>query len=505
MALCIPGTQLQLWDITKRRRISAPWLPKGSVQQCVQEQVKFSADGRRLTLVDGSGFRTWQIETGRELPAVEYAGLKVAELSEDGTFLAASDGEEILVWRLGAPHFPVFRHRLSGETVKDLRFDAGTNTLRYLGGPGNSWGLAVHALTLGRATTSHWTENQAVADMFSPDGAILATAQPDTDGEQFRFRLFDGRTGKLLAEPRSVPCLMPEGDPLANCIPLMDFDSAGKAFAYGVTRLDLGARAPRIALYDVPRRRIKDALDAGELGPGLVGNLAFGPSDRSLLLSGIPSPDTAPTRVWDLQSRTTTRTVPDTAGDAVLHPDGDLVVTTGGRTYRVPSGTRLPPTQAPGKASALAFSPDGQYLAAGDASGRVALWDGRLEQRLGVLAAPDTTTYQYVSALAFSTDGQILAVSSDEGTLQLWDTASRQRIGSPLLAPGDTVHALAFSPDGGKLYAAGEHTPLQIYDIAPDVASRTVCHKVTDGLPPNEWRRHLPDVPYRNNCPPQHS
>lgn len=500
LALCIPGEQLQLWDVAKGRRMGAPWLPKVSVRQCVQEQVKFSGDGSRLTLVDDTGFRTWQIDTGRELPAAKYAGLKVAELSKDGAFMAASDGEEILVWRLATPLFPVFRHRLSGETVKDIKIDTGTGTLRYLGGPGNSWGPTVHTLSLGRSVAPDWTKVQNLASTFSSDGATLATAKPDTDGEHIRFRLLDGHTGKPLAEPRRVPCPISDGDPLANCAVLMDFDSTGKVFAYGAASYGPGAGPGSIALYDIPRRHIKTVLDVDELGQGTPANISFGPDDRSLLLAGVPSPDTATTQVWDLRRRTVTRSVPDTAGKAVIHPEGDLVVTTRGRPYRLPYGIRLPSTRAPGTTSALAFSPNGAYLAAGDTSGRVVLWDGRLTRRLGVLAAPETTTYQYVSALAFSPDGRTLAVAGDAGTLQLWDTTSHQRIGSPLLTPGDTAHALTFSTDGDRLYAAGDHTPLQTYDIAPDRAARVVCSRVIGGLSPSEWRRHLPDLPYRESC-----
>jgi WD40 repeat protein len=232
-----------------------------------------------------------------------------------------------------------------------------------------------------------------------------------------------------------------------------------------------------------------------------LSDIAFGPGDRSLLLPDPASPDTGVTRVWDLRERRTTAVLEDTSGKTVPHPDGDLAVTTGGEAYRLPSGTRLPATRFTGGGTALAFSPDGGYLAVGEGSGRVVLWDGRLKRRLGVLADPDTTTYQYVSALAFSPDGRTLAVAGDEGTLQLWDVASRRRVGSPLPTPGDTVQALSFGPDGGTLYAAGQHAPPQTYRIGSADAATTVCRRAGGGLTREEWSRHLPDVPYRRSCP----
>ncbi|WP_020118053.1 WD40 repeat domain-containing protein [Streptomyces canus] len=205
--------------------------------------------------------------------------------------------------------------------------------------------------------------------------------------------------------------------------------------------------------------------------------------------------------MWDLGRRRTTAVLEDTSGNAVVHPDGDLVVTAGGEAYRLPSGTRLPATRFTGGGTALAFSPDGGYLAVGEGSGRVVLWDGRLKRRLGVLADPETTTYQYVSALAFAPDGRTLAVAGDEGTLQLWDVDSRRRVGAPLPAPGDTVQALTFGPDGSTLRAAGQHAPPQTYRIGSADAADTVCRRAGGGLTPEEWSRHLPDVPYRRTCP----
>ncbi|MEU6375957.1 hypothetical protein [Streptomyces sp. NPDC046909] len=498
LALCTPGRPLQLWDVRAQRRIPAPWLPKVTLETCLREQVTFSRDGRLLGIVDTDGFRAWRTDSGKQVAAIEQPDLKMAQFGADGTFVAASDGEEILVWRLTAPVFPVFRHRLSGEVVKEIRLDA--RTLRYLGGAEGVWGPTVHTVTLGRATTAQWSRTEAYAQRFSPNGTLLATVRPDPDGKYLHFRLQDARTGRSLADLGHMPCAFPEGDtPLMYCTVTLSFDTSG-TLAYGVAHY-ISAHAPeRIQFYDTDARRITATLTSDELGSAPLAHIAFGPGDRSLLLTEEPGADTADTRVWDLRRHTTTATLHGTTGGTLLHPDGDLVVTTGGEAYRLPSGTRLPSTGLPGGGTAMSFSPDGAYLAVGEGSGRVDLWDGRLTRRLGVLAAPDTTTYQYVSALAFSPDGRTLAVSGDEGTLQLWDVASRRRIGAPLPTPGDTVTALAFSPDGTLLRAAGNHTPVQTYAITAEAAADTVCRRVRDGLSSEEWHRQLPDVPYRETC-----
>ncbi|MFF7051235.1 hypothetical protein ACFY94_23075 [Streptomyces griseorubiginosus] len=501
LALCVPGARLRLWDVGTRREISGPWLPRTTARQCLQEQITFSPDGRALGVVGPTGFRAWRIDTGRQIVDVEYPGLKIARFSADGSFMAASDGEEILVWRLATPVFPVFRHRLAGETVKDIRLDPARRTLRYLGGPEGTWGPGVHTLALGDAVTPDWTTTQNIGMAYSPDGALLATARPDPDGAHIRFRLLTA-TGRHLADLGSAPCRVP--DPaveLYGCAAHLAFDSTGRTLAYGIESSNARPAPPRLWLYDVPHRRVSTVLTTADLGRTPPAHLAFGPGDRSLLLTDLPSPTVGSVRILDLERRATTRTLTSTGGAVALHPDGDLVVTTGGEAYRLPSGTRLPAGRLPSGGSALAFSPDGTYLAVGDGSGRVELWDGRLHRRLGVLADPETTTYQYVSALAFAPDGRTLAVAGDEGTLQLWDVASRRRIGSPLPTPGDTVTALAFGADGDSLHAAGDHTPPRTYLVGPDRAAATVCRRAGGGLTREEWSRHLPDVTYRRSCP----
>jgi WD40 repeat protein len=154
--------------------------------------------------------------------------------------------------------------------------------------------------------------------------------------------------------------------------------------------------------------------------------------------------------------------------------------------------------------AAVTFSKDGRYLAAGDARGRVTIWDGNLRQRLAVLAGTNTAgRYGYaqsVTALAFSPDNRLLAVAGDYNTVQIWDTASNRAHGSPLPTPGDPVLALAFGSSGDTLHVAGAHVLPHQYDLSPDHLIKQACRRAASGLPEAEWQAYLPTLPYRRTC-----
>ncbi len=87
----------------------------------------------------------------------------------------------------------------------------------------------------------------------------------------------------------------------------------------------------------------------------------------------------------------------------------------------------LPPEQA---ARALAFSPDGKWLAVADSTGQLFLWRVRdISDRLPFDSEPLslqlTTTHRApIVALAFSTDSKYLTSSDAQGIALTWEAAS---------------------------------------------------------------------------------
>ena len=82
-------------------------------------------------------------------------------------------------------------------------------------------------------------------------------------------------------------------------------------------------------------------------------------------------------------------------------------------------------------------------------SGDVGLWDTATGKRTATL-----TEGSPVYSVAFSPDGQTLAAGDDSGDIGLWDTATGKRTAT--LAEGSTVHSVAFSPGGPDARGIGD-------------------------------------------------
>jgi WD40 repeat protein len=110
------------------------------------------------------------------------------------------------------------------------------------------------------------------------------------------------------------------------------------------------------------------------------------------------------------------------------------------------------------------FSPDGGLIAVGLKEQGVQLWDVR---ELSPEGAPLLETGGEVKALAFSPDGQTLAAVTSSVSLTLSDVGTRSRLHGPLSTGGGTllVGGLSFSPDGATL-ATASALGVRLWDVA---------------------------------------
>jgi len=509
VAVCREGHAPAVRDLAKRRTLHGGWESARDICDDPNRLLRFGA-GDRLTALSTTGIRAWDTTTGRLLADVYYPDVQYAALSEDGRFLAASCRDEIRVWRVSAPvsryAAPVFRYPLNGQLPSaSLAWDPRLPVLRYLEGS------TVHTLDMTTPLTSRWRQQPLDNALLSPDGRILATAERTAErtGGHYRFQLRDTEDGRLLRELPSppFPVAVAGSEPVVPQYTksLMAFSPDSGAFAYGVSTPGRDAAPQRLTVWNVTGDRERTTLDITSSSTGTAVALALGPGGRTLLAARTPGTPHLTDEVWDVARHRRTAVLKGFDSHLLaVRPDGRLLVG-GSHSAALPAGpvTARALGQS-GRIGALAFGADGSRMAAGDLTGRVALWDGDLRRRAGILPnvfpGPALDTPEAVSALAFSPDGRTLAVAGDAGTVQLWDTATQQPLGGTLPTPGEGIRSLAFSPDNGTLYVAGDHVPLQHYALSASAALTQVCARAGTTLTRAQWRAYIPDAPYQHTC-----
>ncbi|WP_310490137.1 pentapeptide repeat-containing protein [Chamaesiphon sp. VAR_69_metabat_338] len=115
---------------------------------------------------------------------------------------------------------------------------------------------------------------------------------------------------------------------------------------------------------------------------------------------------------------------------------------------------------------AIAYSPEGQTLAASDSNGEIRLWSVQDGQCL--LTCSGHTNW--VRSIAFSPDGRYLASSSDDRTIKLWDLQD----GTCVQTLGDGIHSLglSFSPDGSYLASGSTDNRIYYWHLPTGVCER---------------------------------
>ncbi len=109
---------------------------------------------------------------------------------------------------------------------------------------------------------------------------------------------------------------------------------------------------------------------------------------------------------------------------------------------------------------ALAFSPNGKYLAGAGQGGRIILWDLAAGKQLYSLERHS----EWIFTLAFSPDGQLLASGSADGVVKLWNVAEGKEAHEISVPRGNTF--VAFSPDGSTLAIACADKIIRLWDVA---------------------------------------
>ncbi|HZO31879.1 MAG TPA: WD40 repeat domain-containing protein [Chloroflexota bacterium] len=251
------------------------------------------------------------------------------------------------------------------------------------------------------------------------------------------------------------------------------------AFTPDGETLATGSADQAIRFWRVPDGVLTQALT----GHGEVSDIAFTPDGQTLAFTAgngtvrvTRASDGAQLLSWkphDLGVRSMTLSPDGTmlaTGEGVTSHHGRVQTDTSVRLWRVSDGALLRTFQGEHRPIRdLAFSPDGQSLAASAWAGGVTLW----QISTGRIVRTFDGEWEAAENLAFSPDGQALTASADGRVIPLWRVSDGTRFKTIDARPG-VVLSTAFSADGTIVATGDKGSAIHLWHAADGTLLRTL-------------------------------
>jgi len=143
-------------------------------------------------------------------------------------------------------------------------------------------------------------------------------------------------------------------------------------------------------------------------------------------------------------------------------PDGNYLAA-GGKVWNAENGTEVITLySAEEHAVCLRFSPNGKRIASVDLNGILKIWDaGTATELLAVRV--DKEVIRQISLISFSPDGNQIVTAGSDGTVRIWDSNTGAET-MTLRGHADIITAVNFSPDGKRIISGSRDGTAKVYD-----------------------------------------
>jgi WD40 repeat protein len=440
------------------------------------KDIAFNRDGAWfVTVSNDRTIRMWDANTGAQLLSMSQSNfVQRVRISENGQWIAsAGDDKTVRVWSA-----------VTGAELFQIPIKAGATALAFsrdgkslLAGDRNGnvylWDISIMPTPVKTLQFNGVTKDAA----FSPTGTWIAAS--------------DDRRVWLL-NPGAIPNLTTRqsGTPYGNLLANINH------IVWGPTDLRLGALtdAYDIVVYNTRTNTGKT------IKPERPTRAFVFSSDERRLFTGDAS---GRLQVWDAVSGLfieTAVTYPKPVNSMTAASDL-LAVGIENEIHILDTNTftELDRLDMPGEPLLLVFSPDGSWLAAGNANGQIQVW----RQSGNRFTFQKSISRDAVTALAFDPSNRLLAVGSPN-TVYLLDLASYTEYNR--IPHSGTVNAVSFSSDGNTLITASLKL-LQFWDVraitglTPDDLVAAACGRLSENFSPAQWELLFGNEPYEALCP----
>jgi len=480
--------EITLWDATSGSKImqltkTGPLLYFYSVA--------FSPDGRYVAAVTWDGIRIWNANNAKEVMTLSGHGVMFAvAFSPDGQRIVSNSQEAIQIWDFS-----------NGKEVMTLwkgydvsygwRPSCYSPDGKYIATGGRKEIKIWNAMTGAEIVTIRGHAGPIVSIAFSPESERLSSCSFDGT-----IKIWDVATGENIRTlyghqgPVSYVAFTPSGDQLLSggCDgtikvwdATIDRETArlighhyyvySVAFSPDGNHILTGNFHGTAKIWSVRTLSETMTLPLEEGGGSDVSDaIRFEYSPDGKRIASISDGGTV--KLWDAA---TGRMVMVLCRDQrrldfraqqrrglAFSPDGNYLAAAG-KVWNAENGTEVIALHAAEEhAVCLRFSPNGERIASVDLNGMLKIWDAGTAREL-LAVRVDEKVSRPTSFISFSPDGNQIVSAGSDGTVRLWDTNTGAET-MTLRGHTDIVIAVNFSPDGKRIISGSRDGTARVYD-----------------------------------------